>query len=79
MAAMLARRSARSLCCPSATDKGVISYLTPVAMALLNHKVGDEVEFELYGTKRRSRINKIDPWRTEAPPEAPEAETPTAG
>ena len=60
-------------------DKGVISYLTPVAMALLNHKVGDEVEFELYGTKRRSRINKIDPWRTEAPPEAPEAETPTAG
>ena len=30
-------------------DKGVISYLTPIAQALLNHKVGDEVEFELHG------------------------------
>jgi transcription elongation GreA/GreB family factor len=47
-------------------DKGVISYLTPVAMALLNRKVGDEVEFELHGSKRRQRIEKIEAWRTEA-------------
>jgi transcription elongation GreA/GreB family factor len=47
-------------------DKGVISYLTPVAMALVNRKVGDEVEFELHGSKRRHRIEKIDAWKTEA-------------
>lgn len=47
-------------------DKGVISYLTPVAMALLNHKVGDEVEFELHGSKRRHRIEKIEAWKTAA-------------
>jgi transcription elongation GreA/GreB family factor len=50
-------------------DHGVISYLTPVAMALLNHKVGDEVEIELHGQKRRQRIDKIAAWKTgEAPP-----------
>jgi len=48
-------------------DKGVISYLTPVAQALLNHKVGDEVEVESQGAKRRQRIEKIEAWRTEAP------------
>jgi transcription elongation GreA/GreB family factor len=47
-------------------DRGVISYLTPVAMALLNHKVGDEVEAELHGAKRRQRIEKITAWKTEA-------------
>jgi transcription elongation GreA/GreB family factor len=48
-------------------DQGVISYLTPVAMALVNRKVGDEVEFELHGGKRRHRIEKIEAWKTEAP------------
>ena len=48
-------------------DQGIISYLTPVAMALLNRKVGDEVEFELHGSKRRQRIEKIEAWKTEAP------------
>jgi len=47
-------------------DKGIISYLSPVGAALLNHKVGDEVEFELHGTKRRHRIEKIQAWKTEA-------------
>ncbi len=51
-------------------DKGIISYLTPVAMALLNHKVGDEVEAELQGSKRRQRIEKIEAWKTEASPAA---------
>ncbi len=45
-------------------DAGIISYLTPVAMALVNRKVGDEVEFELHGNKRRHRIEKIDAWKT---------------
>ncbi len=49
-------------------DKGIISYLTPVAMALLNRKVGDEVEFELHGSKRRHRIEKIAAWKMEAAP-----------
>ena len=48
-------------------DKGVISYLTPVAQALINHKVGDEVEAELQGGKSRQRIESIAAWRTEAP------------
>ena len=71
-------------------DKGVISYLTPVAMALLNAKVGDEVEFELHGNKRRHRIEKIEAWKTESPaaveppaapapaPESPAPEIPPA-
>jgi transcription elongation GreA/GreB family factor len=45
-------------------DAGVISYLTPVAMALVNRKVGEEVEFELHGGKHRHRIDKIEAWKT---------------
>src|SRR5271170_4956895 len=48
----------------SEPEKGIISYLSPVGAALLNHKTGDEVEFELHGTKRRQRIEKIDAWKT---------------
>mgnify|MGYP001557075805 FL=1 len=59
-------------------DKGVISYLTPVAMALLNRKVGDEVEFELHGSKRRQRIEKIAAWKTEAAPAPETAAAPAA-
>ncbi len=44
-------------------EHGVISYLTPVAQALVNHKIGDEVEFELEGVKRRQRIEKIEAWQ----------------
>ena len=49
-------------------DHGIISYLTPVAMAMVNAKVGDEVEFELHGNKRRHRIDKIAAWKTETTP-----------
>ena len=52
-------------------DRGIISYLTPIAMALVNRKVGDEVEFELHGGKRRHRIEKIEAWKTEAPANQP--------
>jgi transcription elongation factor GreA len=41
-------------------DQGIISYLTPIGQALLGRKVGDEVEFELHGTKRRHRIESIE-------------------
>jgi transcription elongation GreA/GreB family factor len=41
-------------------DQGVISYLSPVAQSLFNRKVGDEVEFELEGVKRRYRIERIE-------------------
>jgi len=51
-------------------DKGVISYLSPVAQSLLNHKVGDEVEFEFHGAIHRHRIEKIEAFRP-APPAPP--------
>jgi transcription elongation GreA/GreB family factor len=47
-------------------DKNIISYLTPIAMALVNHKVGDEVEIDLQGSKRRQRIDKIEAWKIDA-------------
>jgi transcription elongation GreA/GreB family factor len=40
--------------------KGIISYLTPVGQALLNRKVGDEVEAEVDGAVHRHRIDKIE-------------------
>lgn len=42
-------------------DKGVISYLSPIAQSLLNRAVGDEVEFEFDGTRSRYRIDAIRP------------------
>jgi len=45
-------------------DKGVISYLTPVGQALLNKKVGEEVEFEIHGAKHRHRIVSIAAYPT---------------
>ena len=51
-------------------DKGIISYLAPVGQALLNHKIGDEVEVPVEGGKKRYRIDAISPCK---PPEAPAA------
>jgi transcription elongation GreA/GreB family factor len=67
-------------------DRGIISYLTPVAQALLNHKVGDEVEFEIHGERHRHRIENIEAYRPATTPAAaaapsvaqPEAPTTTA-
>ncbi|HWX20929.1 MAG TPA: GreA/GreB family elongation factor [Candidatus Binatia bacterium] len=42
-------------------EKGVVSYLSPVAQSLLNHKVGDEVEFEIHGVRHHHRIEAIEP------------------
>jgi transcription elongation GreA/GreB family factor len=41
-------------------EKGIISYLTPVAQAFINHKVGEEVELESDGHKRKLRIDSIE-------------------
>ena len=48
-------------------DQGIISYLTPIGQALLNRKVGDEVEFELHDTKRRHRIESIEAAKVATP------------
>ena len=48
-------------------DKGIISYLSPVGAALLNHKPGEEVEFEFQGAKHRHRIEKIEAWKSGTP------------
>ncbi len=45
-------------------EKGVISYLTPVAQSLLNKKVGDEVEFETDGSRKRYRVDAIAAYKT---------------
>jgi transcription elongation GreA/GreB family factor len=54
----------------SEPEKGVVSYLSPVAQSLLNHKVGDQVEFEIHGVRHHHRIEAIQPYRT-APAPAP--------
>jgi len=48
----------------SEPEKGVVSYLSPVAQSLLNRKVGDEVEFEVHGERHRHRIESIVPFKT---------------
>jgi transcription elongation GreA/GreB family factor len=52
-------------------DKGIISYLTPVGQALLNKKVGEEVEFEVHGARHRHRIEKIEAYKPVAAAEPP--------
>ncbi|MHC1769988.1 MAG: GreA/GreB family elongation factor [Verrucomicrobiia bacterium] len=42
-------------------EKHVISYLSPIAQAMLGHKQGDEVEFEMDGAKKRYRIDSVAP------------------
>jgi transcription elongation GreA/GreB family factor len=45
-------------------EKGVISYLTPVAQSLLNRKAGEEVEFDMDSVKKRYRIETVSPYKT---------------
>jgi len=44
-------------------EKGVISYLTPVAQSLLNRKPGEEVDFDMDGAKKRYRIEAISAYK----------------
>jgi transcription elongation GreA/GreB family factor len=57
----------------SEPEKGVVSYLSPVAQAVLGHKVGDEVEFELHGVLHRHRLDEIQPYRPVQVPPPPAA------
>ncbi len=43
-------------------DKGVISYLTPLAQGLINHKVGEEVDLPINDGKHHFRIDAIEPY-----------------
>ncbi len=43
-------------------EKGIISYLTPVAHALLNKKVGESVQYEVHGTRHHHRIESIEAY-----------------
>jgi transcription elongation GreA/GreB family factor len=47
-------------------EKGVISYLSPVAQALLNKAPGDQVVFDVHGEKHHHRIVRIDPYKPTA-------------
>lgn len=52
-------------------EGGVISYLSPVAQVLLNKKVGEEVDFEMDGAKKRYLIEAIEPANTAPASNAP--------
>jgi transcription elongation GreA/GreB family factor len=41
-------------------DRGIVSYPTALAQALLNKKVGDEADFEIGGHRHHVRIEKIE-------------------
>ena len=43
-------------------ENGVISYLTPVAQALLNKKVGESVKNEVHGAPHHHRIDAIEAY-----------------
>jgi transcription elongation GreA/GreB family factor len=47
----------------SEPEKGIVSYLSPVAQSLLNHKVGDQVEFEIHGVRHHHRIVSIEAYK----------------
>jgi transcription elongation GreA/GreB family factor len=53
-------------------DEGIISYLSPLAQAMLNRKPEDEVEFESHGVKKRYRIDQLETVTfAQAQPQAP--------
>jgi transcription elongation GreA/GreB family factor len=58
-------------------EKGIVSYLSPVAQALLNRKIGDEVEFEIHGARHRHRIESIEVAKLAPAPLPPAEDTTT--
>jgi transcription elongation GreA/GreB family factor len=59
-------------------EKGIISYLTPVAQSMLNHKAGEQVEFDMDGSHKRYRIESIAPYVTTTAAPVPAAPAPPA-
>ncbi len=59
-------------------DKGIISYLSPVGQAVLNHKAGDILEVELEGHRKKIRIDAIAPVELASAVPAPAATAPVA-
>ena len=58
-------------------DQGIISYLSPVAQALLNKSPGEQVEFEVHGERHHHRIDRIEQFKAGAMSKtASAAETP---
>jgi transcription elongation GreA/GreB family factor len=47
----------------SEPEKGLVSYLSPVAQSLLNRGIGEEVEFEIHDVRHRHRIEAIEPFK----------------
>ncbi len=50
----------------SEPEKGLVSYLSPIAQSLLNRKVGEQVEFEINQVRHQHRIDSIEPFKTPA-------------
>ena len=48
-------------------EQGIISYLTPMGQALLGHKPGEQVEFEMDGARKRFRIDGIEAYQMPVP------------
>jgi transcription elongation GreA/GreB family factor len=44
-------------------EKGIVSYLSPMAQAVLNRKVGEEVEFEIHEIRHRHRIESVQAFK----------------
>ncbi len=52
-------------------ERHIVSYLSPLAQALMGKKPGDEAELELEGHRARYRIDRVEPyWKTAPPPES---------
>jgi len=49
-----------------------------VGQALLNHKVGDEVEFEVHAARHRHRIERIEAHKVPTTATSSEAAAPTS-
>jgi len=56
-------------------DKGIVSYMSPIAQALLNQKISEEVEFEINGARHRHRIESIEAFKPAVTAPAPEPAT----
>jgi transcription elongation factor GreA len=52
-------------------EKNIISYLTPLGQALLNHKAGEVIEFEMDGDRKRYRIDAIEANKPSEPVPVP--------